>query len=78
MATRAVLLLEIRNIAPQPLMRRARGIYRVAAHHDVDVAALLKVRIEDHFAGRAPARLRTLENSAVLHKVIRVRVILSH
>ena len=55
MATRAGLLLEIRNIAPQPLMRRARGIYRVAAHHDVDVAALLKVRIEDHFAGRAPA-----------------------
>jgi hypothetical protein len=29
----------------------------VAAHHDIGVAALLEVRIEDRFAGRAPARL---------------------
>jgi hypothetical protein len=29
----------------------------VAAHHDVGIAALLEVRIEDRFAGRAPARL---------------------
>ena len=29
----------------------------VAAHHDVGVAALLEVRIEDRLAGRAPARL---------------------
>jgi hypothetical protein len=29
----------------------------VAAHHDVGVAALLEIRIEDRFAGRAPARL---------------------
>jgi hypothetical protein len=28
----------------------------VAAHHDIGVAALLEVRIEDRFAGRAPAR----------------------
>jgi hypothetical protein len=28
----------------------------VAAHHDVGVAALLEVAIEDRFAGRAPAR----------------------
>jgi hypothetical protein len=28
----------------------------VAAHHDVGVAALLEVRLEDRFAGRAPAR----------------------
>jgi hypothetical protein len=27
----------------------------VEAHHDVGVAALLEVRIEDRFAGRAPA-----------------------
>jgi hypothetical protein len=29
----------------------------VAAHHDVSMAALLEVRIEDRLAGRAPARL---------------------
>ena len=29
----------------------------VAAHHDVGVAALLEVRIEDRLAGRAPAQL---------------------
>jgi hypothetical protein len=29
----------------------------IAAHHDVGVAALLEVRIEDRAAGRAPARL---------------------
>jgi hypothetical protein len=29
----------------------------VAVHHDVGVTALLKVWIEDRFAGRAPARL---------------------
>ena len=34
----------------------------VAAHHDVGIAALLEVRIEDRFAGRAPPRLGTLEN----------------
>ena len=34
----------------------------VAAHHDVGIAALLEVRIEDRFAGRAPLRLGTLEN----------------
>jgi hypothetical protein len=28
---------------------------RVAAHHDVGIAALLEVRIEDCYAGRAPA-----------------------
>ena len=30
---------------------------KVAAYHDVDVAALLKVRIEGRLAGRTPARL---------------------
>jgi hypothetical protein len=34
----------------------------VAAHHDVGIAALLEVRIEDRLAGRALARLGTLEN----------------
>jgi hypothetical protein len=34
----------------------------VAPHHDVGLAALLEIRIEDRFAGRAPARLGTLEN----------------
>jgi hypothetical protein len=29
----------------------------VAAHHDIDVAVLLEVRIEDRFAGCGPARL---------------------
>jgi hypothetical protein len=29
----------------------------VAAYHDVGIAALLEVRIEDRFAGRALARL---------------------
>ena len=29
----------------------------VAAHHDVGIAALLEVWIEDRVAGRAPARL---------------------
>jgi hypothetical protein len=29
----------------------------LAAHHDVGIAALLEVRIEDRVAGRAPARL---------------------
>jgi hypothetical protein len=42
----------------------------VAAHHDVGIAALLKVRIEARLAGPAPARLRELGESAVLHKFI--------
>jgi hypothetical protein len=32
----------------------------VAAHHDVGIAALFEVRIEDRFAGRAPPRSRYL------------------
>jgi hypothetical protein len=44
---------------PRSSSKRSRG---VAAHHDSDVAALLEVRIEDRFAGRAPPRLRHLEN----------------
>ena len=44
----------------------------VAAHHDVGVAALLEVRIEDRFAGRGRPRLGTLENqfSTVLYKMM--------
>jgi gluconolactonase len=34
----------------------------VATHHDVGIAAILETRIEDRFAGRASARLGTLEN----------------
>ena len=34
----------------------------VAAHHDSDVAALLKVRIKDRLTGRAPAQLGISEN----------------
>ena len=30
---------------------------RIAAHHDVGIAALLEVRFEDALAGRAPASL---------------------
>jgi hypothetical protein len=37
-------------------------ISEVAAHHDSNVAALLEVRIEDRFAGRAPPGLGHLEN----------------
>ncbi len=37
--------------------------WRVAAHHDAGVAALLKVRIEDRLAGRAPAQLCTFGES---------------
>ena len=37
----------------------------VAAHHDVEVAALLEARIEDHLAGRASPRVSTLENQAL-------------
>jgi hypothetical protein len=37
----------------------------VAAHHDVGIAALLEVRIEDRFAGRAPPRLRHLEDQGL-------------
>src|SRR5262245_15292788 len=40
---------------------------RVAAHHDVGVAALLEVRIEDRLAGRAPAPPAYLGESAILH-----------
>jgi hypothetical protein len=42
---------------------------RVATHHDADVAARLEHRIED-LAGRAPARLWYLGESAVHHKFI--------
>ena len=34
----------------------------VGAHDDVGIAALLEVRIEDRFAGRAPARLQVPES----------------
>ena len=34
----------------------------VAAHHDVDVVALLDVRIEDHLQAAHQPRLGTLEN----------------
>jgi hypothetical protein len=43
----------------------------VAAHHDGGIAALLEVRIEDRFAGRAPLACRHLGESAVSHKFIR-------
>jgi hypothetical protein len=33
----------------------------VAAHHDVDIAALL----EDHLAARTPARVGTVENQVL-------------
>jgi hypothetical protein len=36
----------------------------------LDLAALFEVRIEDRPAGRAPARLGHLGESAVLHKFI--------
>jgi hypothetical protein len=39
----------------------------VAAHHDIDVAAQLEVRIEDRLAGRAPAPSGYLGESAILH-----------
>jgi hypothetical protein len=42
----------------------------VAAHHDIGVAALLEVRIEDRFAGRAPAPPGYLGESEVLDKSI--------
>jgi hypothetical protein len=34
---------------------------------DVGIATLLEVRIEDRFAGRAPARLRYLGQSGIVH-----------
>jgi hypothetical protein len=34
----------------------------VAAHHDVGIAALLEVRIEDRVAGRVLPSLGTVEN----------------
>jgi hypothetical protein len=37
----------------------------------VGIAALLEVRIEDRIAGRAPARLRYLGESGVVHYFIR-------
>jgi hypothetical protein len=44
----------------------------VAVHHEVDVAALLEVRIEDRLAGRAPAPLGYLgeSESALTHQII--------
>ena len=39
----------------------------VPAHYDVGVAALLEVRIEDRFAGRAPAPPGYLGESGILH-----------
>jgi hypothetical protein len=41
-------------------------------------AAVLEVRIEDHFAEHAAAPLGYLGESGVLHKFIRVYVILSY
>jgi hypothetical protein len=40
---------------------------RVAADHDVGIAALLEVRIEDCFAGRAPAPPVYLGESGIAH-----------
>ena len=37
----------------------------------IGIAALLEVRIEDRFAGRAPARLRYLGESAISQKFVR-------
>jgi hypothetical protein len=49
-------------------VRTAQGVLvGVAAHYDVDVAALLEVRIEDRFAGRAPAPPGYLGESGVVH-----------
>ena len=44
----------------------------VAAHHDVGIAALLEVRIEDRFAGRAPAPGVTwrISYSALIHQMM--------
>jgi hypothetical protein len=39
----------------------------VVAHHDVCIAALLEVRIEDHFAGRAPAPFGYPGESGIVH-----------
>jgi hypothetical protein len=39
----------------------------ITAHHDIDVAALLEVRIEDRLADRAPGRLGLPGESAILH-----------
>ena len=50
----------------------------VAAHDNLDVAALLEVRIEDFLAGRAPARLGYLGESCVLHELIRLCVIVNY
>jgi hypothetical protein len=46
-----------------------RGHLLVAGsgNHDIDVATLLEVGIEDHLAGRAPARLGHLGEPAILH-----------
>jgi hypothetical protein len=45
-----------RSKAAMLRVRTAQGVFvGVAAHYDVDVAALLEVRIEDRFAGRALA-----------------------
>ena len=41
--------------------------WRVPAHHDSDVAALLKDRIKDRLTGRAPAQLGHIGESAILH-----------
>jgi hypothetical protein len=41
---------------------RARGPSWMAPAVDLDAGALLEVGIEDRLAGRAPARLGTLEN----------------
>jgi hypothetical protein len=41
----------------------------VPAHHDFGVAALLEIRIEDRFSGRAPC-LRYLGESAIIQKFI--------
>jgi hypothetical protein len=39
----------------------------VAAHHDVGIAALLEVRIEDRFADRAPPSLPLQQVEAAPH-----------
>jgi hypothetical protein len=49
---------------------RGRGPYlrwRVAVHYDVGVTALLEVWIKDRLTGRAPAQVRHLGESAILH-----------
>ena len=50
---------------------RERGSYlRVAVHHEVGVTALLEVRIEDRFAGRAtlPAWYRRIDSSTDIRR----------